>query len=87
MCPNSKFLADLVTFTEKIQNGKLHFLCSEGPEYGSTICIKNKLKSLFFLTCLRTRLWKNATLQIYKNIEGISNTRCLKMHTYVSRGS
>ena len=87
MCPNSKFLAHLVTFTEKIQNGKLHFLCSEGPEYDSTICIKNKLKSLFFLTCLRTRLWKNATLQIYKNIEGISNTRCLKMHTYVSRGS
>ena len=24
-----KFPADLVTFTEKILNGKLHFLCSE----------------------------------------------------------
>ena len=27
---NVKFPADLVTFTEEILNGKLHFLCSEG---------------------------------------------------------
>ena len=37
MCPNPQFPADLVTFTEEIRNGKLHFLCSargaasEGP--------------------------------------------------------
>ena len=29
MWPNPQFPADLVTFTEKILNGKLHFLCSE----------------------------------------------------------
>ena len=29
MRSNSKFTADLVTFTEEILNGKLHFLCSE----------------------------------------------------------
>ena len=28
MRPNPQFTADLVTFTEKILNGKLHFLCS-----------------------------------------------------------
>ena len=28
MCPNPQFPADLVTFTEEILNGKLHFLCS-----------------------------------------------------------
>ena len=28
MWPNPQFLADLVTFTEEILNGKLHFLCS-----------------------------------------------------------
>ena len=28
MWPNSQFPADLVTFTEEIRNGKLHFLCS-----------------------------------------------------------
>ena len=29
MGPNPHKIADLVTFTEKILNGKLHFLCSE----------------------------------------------------------
>ena len=29
MPPNPQFLADLVTFTEEILNGKLHFLCSD----------------------------------------------------------
>ena len=29
MSPNAQFPADLVTFTEEILNGKLHFLCSE----------------------------------------------------------
>ena len=28
MCPNPRFPADLVTFTEDILNGKFHFLCS-----------------------------------------------------------
>ena len=28
MLPNPQFPADLVTFTEEILNGKLHFLCS-----------------------------------------------------------
>ena len=30
MSPNSKFSVDLVTFTEEISNGKLHFLYSVG---------------------------------------------------------
>ena len=29
MLPNLQFPTDLVTFTVKILNGKLHFLCSE----------------------------------------------------------
>ena len=29
MWPNPQYPADLVTFTEKILNGKLHFLCSD----------------------------------------------------------
>ena len=28
MWPNPQFPADLVTFTEEILNGKIHFLCS-----------------------------------------------------------
>ena len=30
----SKYFYGLVTFTEEILNGKLHLLCSVGPEYG-----------------------------------------------------
>ena len=29
MCPNQQETADLITFTEEILNGKLHFLRSE----------------------------------------------------------
>ena len=32
MCPNPQFLANLVTFTEEILNGKLHFLYSAGKK-------------------------------------------------------
>ena len=31
MWPNPQFPADMVTFTEEILNGKLHFLCSDSP--------------------------------------------------------
>ena len=32
MCSSPQFPADLVTFTEKIINEKLHFLCSDTHE-------------------------------------------------------
>ena len=32
---NPQFPIDLATFTEEIFNGKLHFLCSDGPKYAS----------------------------------------------------
>ena len=48
---NPQFLADLVTFTEEILNGKLHFLCSEYYVI-STILLhipQGKLNWLFIL--------------------------------------
>ena len=33
MRTNPQFSADLVTFTEEILNGKLHFLCSDKQEF------------------------------------------------------
>ena len=42
----SKFPADLVTFTEEILNGKLHFLCS--------VVFKNKSHLTF--TCSKTAI-------------------------------
>ena len=34
MLPNPKLPADLITFTEEILNGKLHFLCNVVVESG-----------------------------------------------------
>ena len=34
MGPNPQFPPDLVTFTEGILNGKLHFLCSDRKNQG-----------------------------------------------------
>ena len=31
--------ADLVTFTEEILNGKLHFLCSDGPRHVQNLAV------------------------------------------------
>ena len=38
MWPNPQETADLVTFTEEILNGKLHFLCSDHSNTGSFFC-------------------------------------------------
>ena len=37
MRPNPRETADLVTFTEKIRNGKLQFLCSDARRKLATI--------------------------------------------------
>ena len=39
MLPNPQESADLVTITEEIRNGKLHFLCGE-RDYSQTYNIK-----------------------------------------------
>ena len=47
MWPNPQESADFVTFTEKILNGKLHFLCSVREKKSSKIGEPNKtLKSI-----------------------------------------
>ena len=42
MWPNTQFPVDLVTFTEEILNGKLHFLCS-ARHVKSQISVKNSV--------------------------------------------
>ena len=37
MGPNPQETADLVTFTEEILNGKLHFLCSDHIRHTKTV--------------------------------------------------
>ena len=52
MFPNVQETADLVTFTEKILNGKLHFLSSVKFHYGSLIT------SLSTIFPKKNRYWK-----------------------------
>ena len=42
MLPNPQLNADLVTFTEELLNGKLHFLCSEfeSLHFGNVVTAK-----------------------------------------------
>ena len=48
MCPNTQFLADLVTLTEEILNGKLHFLCTDSKKTfpGNVLKKTDKLNDL-----------------------------------------
>ena len=48
MWPNPEETADLVTFTEEILNGKLHFLCS--------VMIKNESLKSNEVICYRTEM-------------------------------
>ena len=51
MRPNPQETADLITFTEEIRNGKLHFLYGGGPtmwNYFVEDCLKS-IKSTTFL--------------------------------------
>ena len=45
---NPQFPVDLVTFTEEIRNGKLHFLCSDGPKALTYKATMRKLKPKIF---------------------------------------
>ena len=54
MWPNPQEIVDLITFTEEILNGKLHFLCSVGSGFwsqnydGSRVFLSKKSNQVFF---------------------------------------
>ena len=50
MWPNPQFLADLVTFTEEILNGKLHFLCNAKEIFKHVTEIREKF-AFFIRRC------------------------------------
>ena len=47
MWPNPRETADLVTFTEEILNGKVHFLCIEVDNFAKVSLIDNCYYKLF----------------------------------------
>ena len=59
MWPNPEFPADLVTFTEEILSGKIHFLCSvnlPGPNYVFPQLIEIKSQYVKFIINFQQRL-------------------------------
>ena len=46
MLPNPQFLADLVTFTEEILNGKLHFQCGVIEESNNSTILPKKINDI-----------------------------------------
>ena len=45
MRPNPLLPADLVTFTEEILDGKLHFLCTKSPEAKLGSCLTSTMET------------------------------------------
>ena len=65
MSQNPQFPTDLVTFTEEILHGKIHFLCSEFKN--DFLLMKRRRKQGFLLNC--SDLFKNVTMIWKKDIE------------------
>ena len=61
MWPNPQFPPDLVTFTEEILNGKLHFLCSDASEINEIhFCFDPLIYFLYLykiFTCADISFW------------------------------
>ena len=65
MRPNPKFFADLITFTEEILNGKLHFLCS-GKTSGKELRRKMGQQKNIQTLIAKVLNLKNTMVQEYK---------------------
>ena len=84
MWPNLLFPADLVTFTEEIFNGKLHFCAVLSLVVVSTKCQKSVKKAV---TCVARGdiLEENSALEIY--IEGMMPKNCQLFVDEINRGA
>ena len=66
MWPNPQFPDDLVTFTEEILNGKLHFLFSDGTMKSNIIMVTSDFTTTFLITRLQNGLKKHIQKVTYK---------------------
>ena len=70
MRPNPEETADLITFTEEILNGKLHFLCSD--HIVITACFIFNEGHQFFTGSLTDSLRSRNTLRIWSHLRNKS---------------
>ena len=66
MWPNPQFSADLVTFTEEILNGKLHFLCSVFCQSLCPVSYIGRWVTLFMRSNWESSDWDLTRFFIYK---------------------
>ena len=92
MWPNPQFPADLVTFTEEILNGKLHFLCSGGKSKVFSISTSSidfrisnlDMKALILWISFCFKMRKLSVLLVYSMILLVSTKRCFKENKQIS---
>ena len=65
-CDQIRRTADLVTFTEEILNGKLHFLCST---YSPFTSIPESISELLLCLLKRIEIKWNVDTKLLKNIK------------------
>ena len=86
MWPNPQFPADLVTFTEEIVNGKLHFLCSAGFSPAQQTCFAGEFSKLGPSKCkneVSSTLISNSLSYYLKAVTGFVLFYSSSKHCYV----
>ena len=81
MWPNAQSPADLVTFTEEILNGKLHFLCSESKSFWRFFSIFIVDFEYGFFCCKYRGIMSTPNRRYIFNINK-KNTRTMLFHIY-----
>ena len=82
MWPNPQFPADLVTFTKKILQGKLHFLCSVLAYYSEYYVseVHRKLDELLMKKTKKIQYCKNKYMKVQtfeQMFESQDPTKCI----------
>ena len=67
MSPNPHEIVDLVTFTDKVLSGKLHFLCSEGCSIFDVVTDSKMKRKTATLENYDVVSWVNAAKHFFKS--------------------
>ena len=98
MCPNPQEIADLVTFTEEILNGKLHFfvqcqiekmgLTRQKKDTKSKIQFEVYLKRIFLINAIETfkQVYQNPYCELCENISNQLNLFVEVLERFTSTG-
>ena len=80
MWPNLQETADLVTFTEKILNGKLHFLCRDNLSLSQTI---RTSEQILVISKFSNELQKHSNLIITSDVSTFLEEKQNKLYLMI----